>query len=100
MEIKYIWKDLELLGLCRETLADIAEHQWNLSVMADNDLQGAADLYIWDFHPESSLPSQMDWTPTKNLFLVHRKDLDAFRKMTECAELHILLKPVIRSTLS
>src|SRR5437763_5514463 len=100
MDIKLVSQDVELCALCRETLAEIPEHHlWNLSV-ATRDAYVGADLYIWDFCPDSSLPTDIDWTPSKNLFLVHRKDLAAFRKITGFAELQILVKPVMRSTLS
>ncbi len=100
MDIKLVSQDTELHDLCRETLADIPRHLWNLSTTTREEVNGGSDLYIWDFCPESSLPTHIEWTPSKNLFLVHRKDLAAFRKITDSAELHILLKPVIRSTLS
>jgi signal transduction histidine kinase len=100
MDIKLVSQDVELYDLCRETLADIPEDLWNLSTTTGDEVDGTADLYIWDFGPDSSLPTHVDWNPSKNLFLVHRKDLTAFREITESTELHILLKPVIRSTLS
>src|ERR1035438_1211592 len=100
MDIRLVSQDAELYELCRETLADIPGHLWNLSATTQDEVSEGADLYIWDFGPASSLPAHVDWTPSKNLFLVNRKDLTTFRKITESDELHILLKPVIRSTLS
>jgi signal transduction histidine kinase len=100
MNIKLVSQDAELYEFCRETLADIPGHLSTLSATTRDEVDGGADLYIWDVCPDSSLPSHIDWTSSKNLFLVDRKDLAAFRKITDPAELHILLKPVIRSTLS
>jgi signal transduction histidine kinase len=100
MDIRLVSQDGELYDLCRETLADIPEDLWTLSATTGQEADGTADLYIWDFSPDSSLPANLDWSPSKNLFLVHLKDLTIFREITESAELHILLKPVIRSTMS
>jgi hypothetical protein len=78
MDIQLVSEDVELCALCRETLADIPEHRWNLSIATREEVNGTADLYIWDFCPDSSLPSHIDWTPSKNLFLVQRKDSLSF----------------------
>ena len=100
MDIILVSQDPELHKLCREILSEIPGHLWSLSACTTDEVPSGADLYIWDFFPESSLPAQVDWAPPKNLFLIHRKDLAHFRKVSESSEVHILLKPVLRSTLS
>src|SRR5262249_13732098 len=104
MDIKLVSEDVELYKLCHEILAGIPGSRWTFSMLSQEEAarvasRGSEDLYIWDFYPEVSLPAG-NWTPTKNLFLVHRKDLEQFRKITGAADVHILLKPVMRTTLT
>jgi signal transduction histidine kinase len=100
MDIKLVSQDAELYKLCREILADVPEHLWNLSVITKDEVDSGADFYIWDFCPDSWVPAKLDWQPSKNLFLIHRKDLANFQKLTMSAEAHILLKPILRNTLA
>jgi signal transduction histidine kinase len=61
---------------------------------------GTADVYIWDFERGFSFPANMDWTETRrHLFLVHRRDLPAFREAVREPGVGILLKPVARPIL-
>src|SRR5262245_62069448 len=104
MDIKLVSQDVELYELCHEILAGIPGRRWTFCMLtreeaADVAACGSTDFYIWDFYPEISLPAR-NWALSKNLFLVHRKDLDLFRKITDAAEVHILLKPVMRTTLA
>jgi signal transduction histidine kinase len=104
MDIKLVSQDVELYKLCHEILAGIPGRRWTFSMLSQEEVAdvagcGSTDLYIWDFYPEISLPVR-NWTLSKNLFLVHRKDLELFRKITNSAEVHILLKPVMRTTLA
>ena len=99
MNVKIVSEDLDLCKLCREILAGIAGHLWNLSVVSADHAGEEADLYVWDFQPHAALPPiHFSWS--KHLFLVHRKDLARFRQQSENAEAHILLKPVTRATLA
>jgi two-component system phosphate regulon sensor histidine kinase PhoR len=63
-------------------------------------VSGASDLCVWDFQPLLPLPEAVVSNATKHLFLVHRKDLAAFRDRIEASEANILLKPVTRATLA
>jgi hypothetical protein len=56
MDIKLVSQDAELNEFCRETLADIPGHLWTLSATTRDEVNGGADLYIWDVCPDSPLP--------------------------------------------
>ncbi len=104
MDIKLVSQDVELYKLCQEILGGFPGRRWTLSMLPQDEAAGVApcgssDLYIWDSYPDLSLPAG-NWTPLKNLFLVDRKDLAVFQKITGAAEVHILLKPVMRTTLT
>ncbi len=104
MDIKLVSQDVELYKLCHEILTGIPGRRWTFSMLPLEEVgsvagDGSVDLYIWDFYPERSLPAR-NWTAARNLFLVHRKDLELFRKITGAADVHILLKPVMRTTLA
>jgi signal transduction histidine kinase len=100
MDVKLISPDPDLYKLCREILAEIPGHYWTISAVTAQDAGADSDLYLWDFQPNISLPEHINWNPSKNLFLVHRKELATFHKQTEAAETNILLKPVTRATLA
>ncbi len=104
MNIKLVSQDVELYKLCHEILGGFAGRRCTLSMLSPDEAAGlgprdSTDLYIWDFSPELSLKAG-NWAPSKNLFLVDRKDVALFRKNTKAAEVHILLKPVMRTTMA
>ena len=99
MNITIVSKDAQLYRLCRELLADCLGIRCQLSVCASNGAPPPADLTIWDFCPELSLPEGIPEEPEhRHLFLVHRKHLQSFRERLPLAP-GILLKPVTRAAL-
>lgn len=98
MNVKLISKDRELLGLCREILADLPEQDWSVSVASAGSPQ-PADVSLWDIPAGAELPSDLNAHLPNHLFLVHRTDLPRFRKQIRGAGAKILLKPITRATL-
>src|SRR5262245_31248913 len=99
MNIKLVSKDSELCQLCREIVAELPGQASVLSA-AEYSGNESADLYIWDFQANRSIPERLDQGHSKHLFIVHRKDLASFQKKNVAAEANILLKPVTRATLA
>jgi signal transduction histidine kinase len=91
-------EDPEVFQLCREVLTHGLGNEWSLSVGAGQ--WAGSDLMIWDFSPEIPIPQSIHADPHRCLFLVSRKDLEAFQARCPCASAGILLKPVGKSTLS
>ena len=89
----------ELYRLCRDLLGEMPEHACTFSSTLPYERPSDADLYIWDFEAGVEQPEPADFSPRKNLFLVHRKDLDAFRSRSGAAEANVLLKPVTNTVL-
>ena len=100
MEIKLISEDAELLELCREILAEITTSSWTLTAVSPLDGGFHADLCIWDYQSNTSIPDQIIWPSAKHLFLVRREDMAGFRAKTGIKEANILLKPFTRVTLA
>lgn len=99
VNIKLVSNDGDLYKLCRETLASCPGHDYCLTWVPPEDVGIDGDLWLWDFQPNTDLPSQVP-SGSKCLFLVHRKDLATFRDKVEISEPNILLKPVTRATLA
>ena len=96
--VRLISRDSNLRVLCQEIGNGLPHCSWEFST----DPPGAsrADLYIWDFEPDSGLPSDLCHPHCRHLFLVDRKDVAKFHKAAGRKDLSILLKPVTRATLS
>lgn len=58
----------------------------------------AADLYLWDFNPDSELPKIANVDGSNHLFLVDRQDLPKFGEFVQDASVSMLLKPLNRPT--
>jgi signal transduction histidine kinase len=100
MNLGLVSEDRELLNLCREVLADISDNTWNVApANGDSDSQ-SADLWLWDYVPGQALPETLFSQPSRHLFLVHRQDLNDFRALVGTSDIHVLLKPAIRATLT
>ena len=99
MNIKLVSEDRDLYNLCRESLAEIPGHNWYVSAIGSQEYDDGSELWLWDYHPGMALPEFTTHSPSKHLFLVHRKDLAGFRSRAS-ADAHILLKPVTRATLA
>jgi signal transduction histidine kinase len=102
MIIHLVADDSELEKLCRDVLAETPELgcSWTLVSTSPGGTWKEADLYILDFQPDVPLPAIGASHPLRRLFLVHPKDLQVFQKRTGLGEGNVLLKPVLRSTLS
>ena len=102
MTIHVVSKDWELYKLCREILGEFPElgRSCVLSQISPDEPWREADLHIWDFHPNISLPDHVKCSPLRHFFLVDRKDLAVFQRSTGLSEGNVLLKPVTRATLS
>ena len=99
MYVKLVSEDRELYKLCRESLAEIPGHNWDISAVASQTYDDGSALWLWDYHPTMKLPKFATQSPSKHLFLVARKDLPGFRSHASI-DAHILLKPVTRATLA
>ena len=99
MYVKLVSEDRELYKLCRESLAEIPGHNWDISAVANQSYDDGSALWLWDYHPTMTLPKFATQGPSKHLFLVSRKDLPGFRSHASI-DAHILLKPVTRATLA
>ena len=99
MYVKLVSEDRELYKLCRESLAEIPGHNWDISAVASQSHDDGSALWLWDYHPTMTLPKFATQGPSKHLFLVSRKDLPGFRSHASI-DAHILLKPVTRATLA
>ncbi len=84
----------ELYRLCRDLLGEMPEHACTFSTALPYERPVDSDLYIWDFEAEVERTEQVNFSPLNNLFLVNRRDLDAFRSRPGATEANILLKPV------
>jgi signal transduction histidine kinase len=100
MEIRVVSRDSDLSQLCAGILGEINQDQpWSLSTVSVESLGDAADLYIWDFQPNVSLPEHFRWTYSNLIVLAHRRDMVEVQKIFGF-EPNIVLKPVTRATLS
>jgi signal transduction histidine kinase len=99
MKVKLVSEDQDLYKLCRESLFEIPGHNWDVSAIGSQEYDDGSELWLWDYHPAMALPEFTTHSPSKHLFLVHRKDLAGFRSRAS-ADAHILLKPATRATLA
>ncbi len=100
MHITVISQDRELLKVCKEILGEIGSPQWTIVAVAPHDAVPGSDLYIWDFQTHFLIPAHVSASPAKQVFLVQREDLPAFRSRADVPEGNILLKPYTRITLA
>ena len=99
MDFLVISSESSLCRLCRELLTTVGGPNWTLSTCQPGETIPAADLYLWDFQPDIPFPSAFNHL-AKHLFLVHTRDLPAFRQGMVHQEANILLKPLTRVVLS
>jgi signal transduction histidine kinase len=98
LKIQLISADNDLFRLCEETLAEFHGQEFQFSAAGGED--PACDLCIWDYAPDRTLPQSADWTTSKHLFLVERKDISEFRRIAPSPGAAIVLKPVTRASLA
>jgi signal transduction histidine kinase len=73
---------------------------WSLRAVSEADNDSAADLYLWDYHPNLSIPDHVKWNPLRHVILVDRKDLPEFHARLGAVEKYVILKPVARTSLA
>jgi signal transduction histidine kinase len=99
MEIKVVSRDSDIRKLCAEILPEIDQgRQWLLSTASLEAAGASADLYIWDFQPNVSIPERLRWTYSNVVVLAHRREMAEVRKVLGF-EPNVVLKPVTRATL-
>jgi len=101
MKIHLISNDAELYKMCSEILLDTRDlaHAFTLSLTSPEEPWREADLYILDFQPNLPLPEHLNGNLLRHLFLVDRKDLPEFHRISGAVDGNVLLKPVTRATL-
>jgi signal transduction histidine kinase len=102
MTVNLVSSDPELYAQLRHILDDMPELSRSLALVwnASGEKAAVADLHIWDFQPNLSLPKPVGGPSLRHLFLVDRKDLNVFQERTAFAAGNVLLKPAGRATLS
>jgi hypothetical protein len=70
MYVKLVSDDRDLYRLCRESLAEIPGHNWDISAVDSQEDDDGSDLWLWDYQPSLSLPEFTLVNPSKHLFLV------------------------------
>src|SRR4051794_19757712 len=102
MKINLVAEDAELEKLCRNILSETVEVScpWTLSLTDPRGAWEEADIHIVDFDPDVPLSRSATCNPLGRLFLVFPKDLPVFRQRTGLEEANVLLKPVVRATLT
>src|SRR5579871_6883461 len=98
MNVCLVSQNAELHKLCSEVLEELFGN--NLSLHAGDGYRARSDIYIWDFHPNMVFPDDLDWRQKqKHFFLLHRRQMAAFRQKAPAPDVNLLLKPATRATL-
>jgi signal transduction histidine kinase len=102
MVIHFVGNNPELYRLCHDILAETPElgHSWTLKAVPSEENGEPADLYIWDFHPNLSLPAFGRWNSHRHLFVADPEDVEALEKCVGTTDHNLLLKPLSRATLA
>jgi signal transduction histidine kinase len=100
MQVQLCSEDRELYRLCREILSEIADENWTVSVVSQEQALEHSDLTLLDYDPNVPLREYAASDRTKHLFLVERKDLASFLERSGTDDGQVLLKPVTRATLT
>jgi signal transduction histidine kinase len=98
MRVQLISEDREVARLCGEILHEFPSQTCRL--VTGERAEPDHDVWIWDYRAGFELPDDMDWAPSKHLFLVHRKEIAEFRKASPHPGAAIVLKPVTRASLA
>lgn len=100
MKLCVVSTDRRLLPTCREAVSGLAGSRWDVVLAQPMEPLPVANLYVWDFEPEvegSALPSV--FSADRQIFLVHRTQLDGLCAILGDRPLWVLLKPVNAVTL-
>jgi signal transduction histidine kinase len=100
MELVLLSDDGKLSSLCEEILRELGVNDCRVVVAENPERLPAADLYIWDRHPEACFPAELASPETqKHLLLLERKYLESQAFTRRLPEVSIVLKPVTRAAL-
>lgn len=100
MELALFSEDRELSGLCGEILRELGISEARMTVAHDPERLPAADLYIWDIHPEWRFLAELPASERqKHLLLLERKHLDGETLTQRLPEVNMVLKPASRAAL-
>jgi signal transduction histidine kinase len=95
MKVCVISRQQRLIGLCREVLAALGGHRWELIAAESGSTVSSADLFIWDCEtPAEASVLQSVHPDGRHLLLVHRCELPRLRDLLGGKICWILLKPV------
>lgn len=92
--------DAQLATLCRDILRGLPDNNWQFRLEDFAPSTEPPDVYIWDYEADFSVPWSLAFANArKHAVLVHSKDLNLFRERVPDCKVHLLLKPVTRTTL-
>jgi signal transduction histidine kinase len=94
-------KDEELARSCRTMLNELFGAEWDLFVGSAGQPLPPHEVCIWDFVPgETPAPFGLDQEAArKNFFLLRWSEVDSLRELVGPREVHVLLKPMTRTSL-
>ncbi len=95
MQVALISGDDSMKRLCREALATLPARPWNLSAVTPGEPVPAADLYIWDWEPRTTLPRLSgEMASGAHLLAINREEA---RNVLDALPFHfvtLVLKPI------
>ena len=93
MDVALISRDSSIRRLCREVLATLPATHWNLLMASPDEPVPAADLYIWDWEQQMSLPAEPSSSHAHMLVLGREEAHHILEALPDCG-VTLLLKPV------
>src|SRR5215467_4751968 len=94
MKVCVIGNGKHLEDHCRAALENLSPGSWEVFSSPAQPLPPAADVYVWDFEPESFYSRLSPEVVNRALFAVEPDDIEVFRKLIGTTRASILLKPV------
>src|SRR5882762_3163838 len=94
MKVCVIAADLEVFEQCRRAIQELSSERWEVVQTALQQDAPEADVYIWDYSPESFFAGVGSEIIKRSLFVVDPKLVDRFREQLGTSRASILLKPV------
>ena len=95
MKFCVVGNEFQLLAQCRTILEETAAEDWSLIQSACySESPDDADVYIWDFASDPSIPTELPDIVTRSLFVVEPGQLHRFREALGRLRASIVLKPV------
>ena len=100
MRLSLVSQDRELYKLCQEILPGVSGGLSVLDRVESHEVQPETDFFIWDFQPGMEIGIKIiEDNLRRHIFVVHRRDMTAFREKVPFAEASVLLKPAHRAAL-